>query len=70
MNKPRYWLLARFAFWVKCLEFPLDPQLHSLRASLFNKAFFFVLYEMARAFKARIDLQSNRNCYLKGFAGF
>ena len=48
MKKPRYCLPARFAFWVKCLEFPLDPQLHSLRVSPFHEAFFFVMYEMAR----------------------
>ena len=62
MSVPRYELLAWFAFWVKCLECAFDPQLHSLPASPFTKAFFFVSHEMACVFKARINLLSNPNC--------
>ena len=69
-NEPRYGLLARFAFWMKSLECALYPQLHSLRVSLLIKAIFFVLYEMAWVFKAKIYLQSNPNCNLKKVTDF
>ena len=72
MNYPRYGLFAWFAFWMKCLECALNPQLHSLRGSPFKQGHsnFFILYEMACVFKARIDLRSNPNCDLKEVAGF
>ena len=57
------------SFWVKCLECALDPQLHSLRVSPLIKATSFVLYEMACAFKATSNLQSNPTCNLKEIAG-
>ena len=40
MKNSRYELLARFSFSVKCLECALDPQLHSLRVSLFDRDLF------------------------------
>ena len=70
MNDPRYGLLARFAFWMKGLKCALNTQLHSLRASPLIKAIFFVMYEMACVFKARINLQSNPNCNLNKVTGF
>ena len=64
MNNPSKWLLARFVFRVKYLESASDPQL------LLVKAIFFILYEMACVFKARISLQSNPNCNLKEVTTF
>ena len=40
MSNPKYGFLARFAFWVKCLESALDSQLHYLRASPFDQGLF------------------------------
>ena len=64
MNNPSKWLLARFAFRVKYLESASDPQL------LLVKAIYFIFYEKACVFIARINLHSNPNCDLKEVACF
>ena len=64
MSKTSKWLLVRFELRVKYLESTSDPQL------LLVKAIFFIFYEMACVFKARINLQSNLNCNLKEVACF
>ena len=57
MSNPKYGLLARFAFWVKCLESALDPQLHSLRASSFNQGLFLCFVRDGVCFRSENESQ-------------
>ena len=57
MNNPKYELLARFAFWVKCLECALDPQLHSLRATPFNQGLFLCFARNGVCFRSENESQ-------------
>ena len=57
MINPKLWLLARFAFWVKCLESALDPQLHSLRASPFNQGLFLCFVRDGVCFRTENESQ-------------
>ena len=57
MSNLRYGLLANFAFWVKCLECALDPQLHSLRSSPFNQGLFLCFVRDGVCFRSENESQ-------------